>query len=70
MQKDNEILISDVIGKHHQKLLADWFERQRSEGSLTNGRLDEREVTDHSRRFLGELRKGSEKGSFDGKSVV
>jgi rsbT co-antagonist protein RsbR len=59
------ILISSIIDKHHQKLLTDWIERQRREGSRGTGRLDEREVTDHSRRFLSELRKGSEKAALD-----
>ncbi|MDB5410588.1 MAG: hypothetical protein JWL84_5500 [Rhodospirillales bacterium] len=64
MQKDSEILISTIVDKHHQKLLADWIERQRSEGSLRNGRLDEREVTDHSRRFLNALRTGAGSSAF------
>jgi rsbT co-antagonist protein RsbR len=64
MQKDSGTLISNIIDKYHQKLLADWIDRQRSEGSRGKGGFDEREVTDHSSRFLSEFRRGCEKGTF------
>jgi rsbT co-antagonist protein RsbR len=65
MQKDRETLISTIIDKHQQKLLAEWLGQQRTEGSSSNGRLDEREMTDQSKRFLAELRKGSENAAIE-----
>jgi rsbT co-antagonist protein RsbR len=65
MQKDSETLISTIIDKHQQKLLAEWLGQQRTEGSSSNGRLDEREMTDQSKRFLAELRKGSENAAIE-----
>jgi rsbT co-antagonist protein RsbR len=65
MQKDSETLISTIIDKHQQKLLAEWIGQQRADGGSTNGRLDEREIADQSKRFLTELRKGSENARFD-----
>jgi rsbT co-antagonist protein RsbR len=64
MPTDSNSMISGLIEKHHQKLLADWTALQLGDGS-GRGKLSESERDEQSRRFLAELRKGAQAGQFD-----
>ena len=51
--------LPDIIGKHQRQILAKWLDEQRAGGFFAAGAEQERETTDHSNRFLEELRKGA-----------
>jgi rsbT co-antagonist protein RsbR len=64
MPTDGNSMISGLIEKHHQKLLAEWMARQLGDGS-GRGKLSESERDEQSRRFLAELRKDAQAGQFE-----
>jgi rsbT co-antagonist protein RsbR len=61
---DRQNTILSLIGRHHQRLLAEWLANQKR-GSLGADPQRDAEATELSRRFLEQLRRGAEIAQFD-----
>jgi len=57
--------LAGIFETRNQRLLDSWLASQRRQGVLQSGRIDESQLTDQSRRFLGELRGAVESTAND-----
>jgi len=66
MRQTAHSVISNVIERHHQRLLDGWLAGQRrGSGSGGGSAIGEEQVAEQSRRFLAALRQGAAAGHFD-----
>ncbi len=65
MSETAETIVPALIERHHERLLDDWLACQVREGMLRGGQIKEAELSDQSRRFLDELRRGTATGRIE-----
>ena len=63
--EDPKTVIPHLIDTHHAKLLSEWLACQRRDAGSQSSKINGSDLTDHSTRFLAELRGGVEAGQFD-----
>jgi rsbT co-antagonist protein RsbR len=65
MSETAETIVPALIERHQKRLLDDWLACQVREGMLRGGQIREAELSDQSRRFLDELRRGTATGRIE-----
>jgi len=65
MEDTRKTVIPRLIDIHHAQLLSGWLACQGRDGGFQPDQMSSSGLTEHSTRFLAEMRRGAEGGQFD-----